>query len=79
MLKLCLVGLLKNLILANLHHASLILDCRTFINQIPQAKIKHCFHKANKCADSLARILLDLNQDFMFFDSSSELMYAIIL
>ena len=48
----------------NLHHASLIMDCRTLINQISQVKMKHYFCEANKCADLLARKGLSTNQDF---------------
>ena len=48
----------------NLHHISLIMDCKTLINRIPQVKMKHCFCEANKCADFLARKGLSTNEDF---------------
>lgn len=38
----------------NLHHATLILHCRTLISQIPQVRMNHYFRKANKCVDALA-------------------------
>ncbi|KAL0006839.1 hypothetical protein SO802_008341, partial [Lithocarpus litseifolius] len=55
---------------SNLHHASLILDCRTLANQIPQVRMKYCIREANKCANALARTGLDSNQDFMLLDST---------
>jgi len=39
----------------NLHHASLIMDCMTLINLIPQAKKSYYFCEANKCANALVR------------------------
>jgi len=56
---------------SNLHHASLILDCRTLVNQIPQARMKHYFRKANKYTDALSGMELNSSQDFMLFDSLS--------
>ena len=38
---------------SNSHHFSLIMDCRTHINQIPQM---NCYCETNKCADVLARM-----------------------
>lgn len=46
-----------------LHHASLIINCRTLINRIPWVKTKHCFREANKCADLLVRKGLSTDQD----------------
>ena len=33
----------------------LIEDCRYLVSQIPQVRIKHCYHEANRCDDKLAR------------------------
>lgn len=54
---------------SNLDHASLIMNYRTLINQIPQVKMKHCFHEANKCADFLARKGLSSSHDLLHFNS----------
>ena len=44
---------------------SLILDdCRLLVSRIQQIMIKHCFHQANQCANSLAR--MSISQDFEF-------------
>ena len=53
----------------NLHHAALILDCKTLISQIPQVRMNHCFREASKCVDALARRGSELDQDFIVFDS----------
>lgn len=63
---------------SNLYHASLILDCKTLINQIPQVKISHCFYEANKCADASVRKGPALDRDLMYFDSSSVDLYLLL-
>lgn len=52
---------------SNLHHASLIMDCRTLINQ----RMKHCYCEANKCVDALARVGVGSNQELLLVDSLS--------
>ena len=65
---------------SSLHHASHTFDCKTLISQIPQVKMSHYFHKANKCVDALAKKGSTLDQDIMYFDSPPyELMFAFIL
>ena len=54
----------------NLHHAPLIMDCRTPISWIPQMKMNHCFREANKCVNALATRSLETNQNYVVFDSS---------
>ena len=54
---------------SNLHHIFLIMDCMTLINQIPQVRMNHCFRKANKGTDVLARKRSGSSQDLLFFDS----------
>ena len=54
---------------SNSHHFSLIMDCRTHINQIPQVKMKHCYRESNKCVDVLARMGAGSSQDLLLFDS----------
>lgn len=55
---------------SNSHHFSLILDCRTYTNQILQVNMKQFYHEANKCVDALTRMGADSNQDLLLFDSS---------
>ena len=72
---------------SNLYHASLIMDCRTLISQIPQVKMKHCFREANICADLLARKGSSSNQGHFLFHSppvdlsfsASFLLYWVVL
>ena len=49
------LGWITNNFNTNLHHASLIMDYRTLISQIPQVKTKHCYREANKCANAITR------------------------
>ena len=44
-------------------------DYKLLISRIPQVCIKHCFHQANRCANSLARMSYCLDADFSTFDS----------
>ena len=43
-------------------------DCRQLISRIPQVRIGHCYHKANSCADFLARIGSSQNRDFILYN-----------
>ena len=54
----------------NLHHAPLIIDCKTLINRILQVKMNHYFREVNKCVNALATRSLEANQDFVVFYSS---------
>ena len=45
----------------------LVADCRKFLKDIPLVRIKHCYRKANKCVDALARRGALLSQDFIIF------------
>ena len=45
------------------------MNCRALINQVPQVKMKHYFHEANKWANALARRGPLIQQDFVIFDS----------
>ena len=42
-------------------------DCRKFLKDIPQVRIRHCYREANKCADALARRGALLSQEFIIF------------
>ena len=68
---------------SNLHHTSLIMDCKTLISWIPQVKMKHYFREANKCADLLARKGSSSNQGYCLFYSPlvdlSFLLFFIVL
>ena len=46
----------------SLHHASLILNCKTLVNQIFQVKMSYYFCEANKCVNALAK--KGLTQDY---------------
>lgn len=45
----------------------IVIDCREGLMNIPLAKIQHCYRKANKCIDALARRGALLSQDFVVF------------
>ena len=45
----------------------LVADCRKFLTDIHLVRIRHCYRKANKCADALARRGALLSQDFIIF------------
>ena len=45
----------------------LVADCRKFLKDIPQVRIRHCYREANKCANTLARRDALLSQDFIIF------------
>ena len=63
---------------SNLHHASLIMDCRSLINQIPQVKMKHYFCEVNKCVDFLAKRGSSSSHDLLLFDSSPMNIYMLL-
>ena len=46
---------------------ALVTNCKEGLKKIPFVKIKHCYKKANKCADNLARRGAFLEQDFIVF------------
>ena len=54
---------------SNLHHASLIINYKTLINQIPQVRMKHCYHETNKYANALVRMGANSEQEFLLFDN----------
>ena len=45
------------------------MDCKAFINQVPQVRMMQCFREAKKCADALTRKESSLQQDFVVFES----------
>ena len=63
------LGLVSSHYSSNLHHASLIMDCKPLINQIPQVRMKHCYHEANKYANALVRMGVNSEQEFLLFDN----------
>ena len=63
------LGWITNDFNTNFHHASLIMDCRNLISQIPQVKTKHYYCEANECADAITRKGPSTSQDFTIFDS----------
>ena len=42
-------------------------DCRHLVTQIPQARVKHVYKEANKCANFLAKLGTSLENDFAMF------------
>ena len=46
------------------------MDCKAFINQVPQVRMMQCFREAKKCADALTRKESSLQQDFVVFKNS---------
>lgn len=49
------VDMLVNPKYSNNSISSILEDCKYLVSQIPQTRIKHCYFKANRCADKLAR------------------------
>ena len=45
-------------------------DCRHLVTHIPQTSIRHVFREANRSADWLANLGLNLDYDFKLFSSS---------
>ena len=46
---------------------ALVRDYKSGLREIPLVQIQHCYHKANKCANMLARKGSLLSQDFVVF------------
>ncbi|XP_023905965.1 uncharacterized protein LOC112017742 [Quercus suber] len=44
-------------------------DCRYLISQLPRVRVKHYFREANRCADVLARLGSNQENDFLVFRS----------
>ena len=44
-------------------------DCKQLISQIPQARVRHIYREANKCADFLAKLGTTLDNEFSIFSS----------
>ena len=44
-------------------------DCRQLLSRFHQVRFNHCFHKANQCADGLAKKSFRMSTDFLIFDS----------
>ena len=63
------VSLLANAAETNSEFAPLVDDCRDLLKRIPQARIKHCYREGNKCADRLARLGADMEENFVVFDA----------
>ena len=49
--------------------STLVDDCRYLISQLPRVRVKHCFREANRCADVLARLGSNQENDFLVFRS----------
>ena len=47
--------------------SSIMEDCRHLVTLIPQTTIRHVFKEANRCADKLANLGLNLDADFTLF------------
>ena len=61
------VDMLTNLQYDNMSISSILEDCKFLVSQIPQTRIKHCYRKANRCADRLARKGAELNESLVAF------------
>ena len=44
-------------------------DCRQLISSLIQVRSRHCYRKANNCADKLAKMGSSHNLDFAIFDN----------
>ena len=52
------------------HVISLILDdCRQLMTRFQQIHVKHCYCRANRCADLMARLGADQELDYILFTS----------
>ena len=73
------VSLLANAAETNSEIASLVDDCRDMLKIFPQARIKHCYREGNKCADRLARIGTEMEEDFVIFEAPPSVITPLLI
>ena len=61
------VSLMANAAETNSEFAPIVDDCRELLKRIPQARIKHRYREGNECANRLARLGTDLEENFVVF------------
>lgn len=49
--------------------SSIMNDCRHLVSQFPQVSIRHVFKEANRSADQLANLGLNLDSDFILLSN----------
>nr|POF04308.1 putative ribonuclease h protein [Quercus suber] len=76
---LSIVSLLANAAETNSEIASLVDDCRDMMKRIPQARIKHCYREGNKCADILARLGTNMEENFVVFDAPPLVIVSLLI
>ena len=73
------VSLLANATETNSEIDSLVDDCRDMLKRIPQAQVKHCYSESNKCADRLARLGTDMEENFVVFDVPPHVIVSLLM
>nr|POE94062.1 putative ribonuclease h protein [Quercus suber] len=63
------VSVLANAAGTNSEIDPLVDECRDMLKRIPQARLKHCYRESNKCADRLARLGTEMEEEFFVFDT----------
>ena len=63
------VDVLGNSSYVNNNISPILDDCMLLASRIRQIRVKHCYHQANQCADSLARMSISQDLEFSSFDS----------
>ena len=64
------ISLLSQTTHTNREFSSLVNDSRSLMKNIPQVQLFHCFRKANRWADTLAKFGTNMEDDFIVFESS---------
>ena len=63
------VDVIKNSAYVNQIISPILDDCRQLLTGFQQVQLKHCYREANRCADLMARIGADQEQEYMLFAS----------
>ena len=63
------VDVVRNPDYVNNINSPILDDCRQLLSKFHQVCFNHCFHKANQCADGLAKKSFRMSTDFLIFDS----------
>ena len=63
------VDVMKNSAYVNQIISPILDDCRQLMTGFQQVQLKHCYRQANRCADLMARLGANQEQDYMLFSS----------
>ena len=63
------VDVIKNSAYVNQIISPILDDCRQLMTGFQQVQLKHCYCKANRCTDMMARIGADQELEYVLFSS----------